>query len=571
MPANFDSAVFKSQFPLFSQPENRDLVYLDNAATTQKPQVVIDAVCRFYTTVNANAHRSSHRLARSATAMLERTRQKAAQFLGAASADEIVFTRGTTEALNLLASSLGQLLRPGDEVVLSSAEHHANLVPWQMAAERFDLKLVYIPQRNGVPAFERIGECLTERTRVVSITAASNVLGFVVDFTAVQQTLHNRPVHLVVDAAQLAAHCPIDVAALGCDFLVCSAHKFYGPSGVGLLYGRRSHLEMLPPWQGGGEMIEDVTLNASHYALAPHRFEAGTSSLASIAGLEACLDFWQQLDRGALQVYERDLIRYLHRCLEAQPRLRVLSQPENNLGIAAFTPASESDLAAADLAHWLDERDIAVRIGHLCAQPLARALQTEALVRVSVAAYNSRGDIDRLVEAISAMPAAAASEWLRGSATQVAGGAATDLFLLDDFSGLHCAAILGRQNHWQQRYKELLKWGDYIHPKPDLRQPNWLVRGCESPAWLAHRVVDNRHQFAVDSDSRIVRGLSVLLLSMINDRDTEILRVLDVEAEFATLGLDKYLSPSRSNGFRALLRRARYFVDRSQGISHQGL
>ena len=241
---------------------------------------MIDAVGDFYRTSNANTHRSSHRLARHATEMVETTRAAAAQFLNAVLAEEVIFTRGATEGLNLLANSLCERLQPGDEIVLTTAEHHANLVPWQMAAQRHGLVLKFVPDIEGIPDFSRLPEVLTERTRIVATTAASNALGFATDLTGIKSCLQNLPVTWVVDAAQLAAHRAIDVQAIGCDFLVCSAHKFYGPTGIGLLYGQQACLAALPPWQGGGEMIEQVGLHSSTYAAPPHRFETGTSSLA---------------------------------------------------------------------------------------------------------------------------------------------------------------------------------------------------------------------------------------------------------------------------------------------------
>lgn len=542
---------FKRRFPLFQQSENRDLVYLDNAATTQKPACVIEGISEFYLHANANTHRSSHRLARRATEMVEQVRRDAAGFLGAQSAREIIFTRGATEGLNLLANSLCATLRAGDEVLLSTAEHHANLVPWQMMAERYNLQLRFVPDEAGVPNFARIGEVLTSRTRIVSVTAGSNALGFRTDLQALREALSGRDLMWVLDGAQLAAHDVVDVAAIGCDFFVCSAHKFYGPTGIGLVFGREALLAQLPPWQGGGEMITSVDLLASEFADLPHRFEAGTSSLAAIAGLGACLKFLGRCDRPAMARHEQGLQQYLHDRLAQIPELVLLSHSQSNLGIVTFT---HPRCAAIDLAQWLDGRDIAVRVGHHCAQPLLRAAGHTATVRASFAAYNTRQDAERFMagveeffaqldaedagEPLSESPVDAACEWVA-----------------DDLSALDIDALRSRKT-WQDRYRTLMGWAKTISRKDVIRREQNLVRGCESSAWLVYRCEGGRHLFALDSDSRIVKGLGALLLAQLNGQPTGRVNRAELEALFEELGLAQQLSESRSNGFRALMERA---------------
>ncbi|GAB3092002.1 aminotransferase class V-fold PLP-dependent enzyme [Aestuariicella hydrocarbonica] len=543
---SFDSAAFKQQFPLFSHPENAQLVYLDNAATTQRPQCVIDAMSDFYSRYNANTHRSSHRLARAATSMVELVRGQAADFLNARSRDEIIFTRGATEGLNLLAQSLGKTLNPGDQIVLSAAEHHANLVPWQMVAEQYQLQLRFLPDVLGEPQLGQLPHMLSDKTRVVALSAASNALGFRVAVEWVKPLL---PEHclLVVDASQRLAHEELDVQALQCDFLVGSAHKFYGPTGIGLLYGRAESLHGLPPWQGGGEMIANVSLTGSDYALAPHRFEAGTSSLAAIAGLGACLTFLQSQDRQAMATYESHLTRYLHseltRLTETMP-LKLLTTHRNNVGIAALVCRPESSLSVSDMAHWLDEHDIAVRVGHHCAQPLMEGLGLSGSLRISLAAYNDRADVDALIQALEklpfdadalARPPSAEGEWVG-----------------DDLSSVSLSD-LADQPSWQKRYRQLTRWANLLQPKPQIRQTENRVHGCETEVWLVHQQRGERHCFAVDTDSRVIQGLSVLLLVLLDNKTTEQILALDVNQVFMDLGLEKYLSESRSNGFRALL------------------
>ncbi|AQQ69430.1 cysteine desulfurase [Microbulbifer agarilyticus] len=565
---NFSSQEFKQQFPLFSQAENRELVYLDNAATTQKPACVIDAIRDFYLHSNANTHRSSHRLARRATEMVERVRAASARFLGAESPREIIFTRGATEGLNLLANSLCRGLVAGDEIILSTAEHHANLVPWQMLAAQYGLVLRFVPDANGVPQIDRIAEVLSPRTRVVSITGGSNALGFRTDLAALRATLAAKSsaatssgavssqgdLRWIVDGSQLVAHDVVDVAAIGCDFFVCSAHKFYGPTGLGLVYGREALLRELPPWQGGGEMITSVDLLASDYADLPHRFEAGTSSLAAIAGLGACLEFLGKQDRLAMAQYEQSLLAYLHDRLSQIPELELLSDARNNLGIASFVHAR---CAAIDIAQWLDGRDIAVRVGHHCAQPLLHAAGHTATVRASLVAYNSKEDIDRLIAGVEELLRQLddTAEPQPAAADSAIDSAETYSWQPDNLAKLDLGALRNQQN-WQDRYRTLMSWAKVISRKDHIRTTEHLVQGCESSAWLVHRQEAGVHRFAIDSDSRIVKGLGALLLSQIDGATDDAVAPSQLHQIFDELGLSQQLSESRGNGFRALVQRA---------------
>jgi cysteine desulfurase/selenocysteine lyase len=555
----FDPLTFKQQFPLFTHPENAQLVYLDNAATTQRPQVVIDAITDFYSRYNANTHRSSHRLARSATAMVERVRSQVQTFLHADCPEDIVFTRGATESLNLLAVSIGENLQTGDEIILSAAEHHANLVPWQMLAERKAVHIRYLPDVAGVPQLSELKGLLSSKTKVVSLTAASNALGFRLPLVSIKKQLPDDCL-FVIDASQCLAHDVIDVQQFQCDFLVGSAHKFYGPTGVGFLYGKKKLLNALPPWQGGGEMIQTVSLNGSSFAQSPHRFEAGTSALGAIAGFGAALEFLQTIDRSALATYEHHLTRYLHieltRLSQSFP-LRVLTQYDNNVGIAALATTPNSVVSVMDIAAWLDEHDVAVRVGQHCAQPLMQQLEISESLRVSLAAYNNRTDIDRLIEAIKATPHLG-----QFASNQVDQRDTEDIWQHTELEVLSVSE-LKQLSSWQKRYRLLSRWADLLHTNPELRVESNLVPGCETKVWLQHRQVDGLHQFVFEADSRVIKGMVVLLLLLVNNKSTaEIVSINFIEL-FADLGLEKYMSQSRNNGFKALVDRLLMLVKQS--------
>jgi selenocysteine lyase/cysteine desulfurase/sulfur transfer protein SufE len=563
----FDPAIFKSQFPLFTQAENTSLVYVDNAATTQKPQCAIDAMTYFYTRQNANAQRASHRLARASTNMVEKTRQLAADFLGASSECEVVFTAGATEALNIIAHGLSVFCEQGDEIVLSDSEHHANLLPWQRLAQQQQCELQVFSATSGVLDSEQLFPAqlfsgpsrskkempvINERTRILALSGASNVFGRVVDVSLLTAIKKRFPrIIIVLDASQMACHIPLQASAWQCDFLVCSAHKFYGPTGVGLLYAREDYLRQMPPLHLGGEMVGKVELQRSDYVTGVQRFEAGTSSLAAIAGLQGCFQFWQEQDRPAMQTYEQALTTYLHEQLSAictpSTDLQLITLPENNVGIATLI-SSNPFFSLSDLAYWLDEHDIAVRVGNHCAQTLwqsvAAAQGADNGLRISLAAYNTTNDIDKIVAAMNAFCLVDRSQTPS---------------LVEDWSHIDWQA-LAEVRSWQKKYKLLIQWGGRINHKPLIRQDEFLVKGCESAVWLQYKKENERHYFFIDSDSNIVKGLSALLLVWLNGKTTEEIEVINITERYQQLGLEKHLSPSRMNGFLALLSKAKEFL-----------
>jgi len=391
----------RGDFPVLNQTvRGRPLVYLDNAATSQKPSAVIQAVCAYYGTCNANVHRAFHYLAAEATRRYEEVRRAATTFLGAASPREIVFTRGTTEAINLVAAGWARRhLRPGEAIVVTEMEHHSNLVPWQLAAAATGARLRFVPVTSrGELDLEALDRHLADgAARVVAVTHASNVLGTVNPVAEIARRAHAAGAVCVVDGAQSAPHLPVSVQEIGCDFYACSGHKMYGPTGVGILYGRSALLEETDPLLGGGEMIERVELEYSTWAEIPHRFEAGTPNISAVIGLGTALDYLESLGRPAIAECEGRLTRYALDLLRATPGLRVFGDAPERVGVISFEVEA---VHPHDLAQFLDTEGIATRAGHLCCQPLMRRLGVPAVSRASLALYNLPEEMNRLVDAI---------------------------------------------------------------------------------------------------------------------------------------------------------------------------
>lgn len=398
----FDPRALRADFPVLRRTvHGRPLVYLDNAATTQKPQAVIDALVQYYTTMNANVHRGIHTLAVEATEAYEASRSKVARFIGADGYGAVVFTRNTTESLNLVARSWGEAnLRPGDEVVLTIMEHHSNIVPWQLVARKTGAVLRYVDiDEEGRLDLDEARALIGPRTRVVAVTHASNVVGTINPVAELAEMAHRVGALLVVDGAQSVPHMPVDVRAIGCDFLAFSAHKMLGPTGVGVLWARPGLLDAMEPFLGGGEMIAVVRPEESTWADVPHKFEAGTPNIADVIAFGAALDYLQRLGMDAVRAHERDLTALALERLAAVPGLTVYGpkDPEARGGVVSF---SLEGVHPHDVATILDSFGIAVRAGHHCAQLLTRRLGQAATNRASFYVYNVPEEIDALVEAL---------------------------------------------------------------------------------------------------------------------------------------------------------------------------
>lgn len=390
----------RNDFPILSRSVNgRPLVYLDNAATTQKPHSVIEAISEEYQSVNANVHRGVHFLSRQATELHEQARQRVANFINARSPQEIIFTRGTTESLNLMAFSYGErFLQEGDEVLLTVMEHHSNIVPWQMLRERKGIVLRTIPiHDDGTLNMDEAHRLITPRTRLLSVCHVSNVLGTVNPIRRLADIAHAHGAHILVDAAQSVPHFPIDVQELNCDFLAFSGHKVYGPTGVGVLYGRQQLLEEMPPYQGGGEMIARVTFKKTTYEQPPLKFEAGTPDYVGTHALGVALDYIDAIGMDKIHTHEKELTDYAMKRLADIPGIELYGQAEGKDAVVAFNLHGIHHL---DVGTLLDQLGIAIRTGHHCAQPLMDHYRVTGMCRASFALYNQTDDIDALVDAL---------------------------------------------------------------------------------------------------------------------------------------------------------------------------
>jgi len=394
-----DVEALRAEFPaLQQQVRGFPLAYLDNAATTQKPRRVIEAVARYYERDNANVHRGVHALSVRATKLFDEARATVASFLGAARPEEIVFLRGCTEAINLLAHTLGSRLRPGDEIVLSQLEHHSNIVPWQMACERTGAKIRVVPiHDDGTLDLEAYRDLLGERTRIVSILHVSNALGTINPIREIAEAAHAVGATVIVDGAQSAPHLPIDVRALGADFYAFSGHKVYGPTGIGALYGRYELLEDLPPFQGGGDMIARVSFDGTTYAKPPARFEAGTPNISGAVGLAEAIRFVQEIGLERIGRWEETLTRMAHEALGEIPGLTIHGPREGKAGVVSF---SLRGAHPHDIGTILDTQGVAIRAGHHCAQPLMARLGVPATARASFGLYNTPAEVQALARGL---------------------------------------------------------------------------------------------------------------------------------------------------------------------------
>ncbi|MBI2985681.1 MAG: cysteine desulfurase [Deltaproteobacteria bacterium] len=395
-----DVARIREDFPILKrQVHGKPLVYLDNAATGQKPQVVIDAVNRYYATENSNIHRGIHFLSEIATADYEESRAKVKRFLNASDTGEIIFVRGTTEGINLVAQSYGRrFVKQGDEILISAMEHHSNIVPWQILCEQVGARLRVVPMNHdGELLIEEYERLLNDRTKLVSVAHVSNALGTVNPVKQLVEMAHRRKIPVLLDGAQAAPHMKVDVQELGCDFYAFSGHKLFGPTGIGILYGKSKHLEAMPPYQGGGDMISLVTFEKTHYNILPYKFEAGTPHIAGGVGLGAAVDYLSGIGLEAVTAYEKELLAYATEALCTVQGLRIIGTAKEKAAVLSFVL---DGVHPHDIGTVLDQEGVAIRAGHHCAMPVMQRFGVPATARASFAFYNTKEEVDVLVRAV---------------------------------------------------------------------------------------------------------------------------------------------------------------------------
>ncbi|MDR3365703.1 MAG: cysteine desulfurase [Prevotellaceae bacterium] len=396
----FDVQAIRKDFPILQQKVNgKDLIWFDNAATTQKPRQVIDAISRYYENDNSNIHRASHTLAARSTDGYEGAREKVGRFINAPSAEDVIFVRGTTEGVNLVAQTYGRkFIRPGDEIIISTLDHHANIVPWQQLAKERGATLLVIPINDrGEVILEAYESLLSPRTKIVSFAQVNNTFGTVVPAKTMIAMARRYGARVLIDGAQSIPHTPVDVQELDADFFVFSGHKIYAPNGIGVVYGKKELLELIPPWQGGGNMIKDVTFEETIFNVPPHKFEAGTPNVADAIGLGAALDYVSRTGVQNIEKYEHYLTEYAREELGRIDGVRLVGNPRERVSVVSFIIPG---IPVPEVGTLLDKEGIALRAGHHCAQPALRRLGVEATVRPSFSFYNTTAEIDRLVEAV---------------------------------------------------------------------------------------------------------------------------------------------------------------------------
>jgi cysteine desulfurase/selenocysteine lyase len=560
--AAFDLSRVRADFPILSTLANgKPLVYLDNGATTQKPLAVVERLERYYQEENANIHRGVYHLSQLATGEYESARATVREFVNAAEPAEIIFTRGTTESINLVAHSFGRaFLKAGDEIIISAMEHHSNIVPWQIVCQMTGAVLRVIPMNDqGELLMEEYARLLSPRTKVVSVVHVSNSLGTINDVKTITRMAHEVGAKVLVDGAQWVAHAPTDVRDINCDFYAFSGHKLLGPTGIGVLYGRRELLEMMPPFQGGGDMIESVTFEKTIYAGLPNKFEAGTPHIAGAVGLAAAIDYLRSQDWQAVMVHERQLLAYATEQMTQVPGLRVVGTASHKASVISFVMESPA-ISSLDIGMALDREGIAVRTGHHCCQPVMDRFGIPGTARASLALYNTREDVDALVAGLKRIaereaarkPAASSGaqiEWPKPAGTSPEEVAEE---LAGDFE------MLGERD---ARNQYVLELGEKLpHPFDILKTITPRIPGCMSEVYLVGRKSPDdggRLEFIADANADIVRGLIAILERLYSGQQPADILRFDIENFFQRIGLDQFISSQRRNGLGGMIARIR--------------
>jgi cysteine desulfurase/selenocysteine lyase len=558
----FSFTFFRQQFPiLISKVNGKPLIYFDNAATTQKPNCVIDSHKNYYQSNNANVHRSSHALSARATVAYENVREKTKKFINAKTSKEIIWTKGCTEGINLVAQSWGRTrLQPDDEIVLSYSEHHANIVPWQVVAKQTGAKIKVLPlTQTGEIDVAQLEGVIGKRSKIVCFAHISNVVGRINPIEEIIRVANKYQALTLVDGAQAIAHLSVDVSTLGCDFYVFSAHKMYGPTGVGVLYGKQELLEKMPPYQAGGEMIKVVSFEQTTFNDLPYKFEAGTPNIAGVVALGAAISFIERQRHRGMFEYERQLTQYCFEQLSSVQGLNFIVDEVPDIPIFSFTLAGQHN---HDVATALDSVGIAVRSGHHCAMPLMQYINIDGCIRLSLSAYNSFQEIDFTVQQLRSL-----SESISNVSDDLNASKPDEIISVDALANSNLAvddilAMFAKAKSWDSKHREIMMLG-----KKQLRLPDEdktelsLISGCESQAWLlCYQEADDLFRFKGDSDAKVIRGLFAIILAAVDNKTAAQISAFDMDSYFAKLGLLQHLSPSRGNGLRAIVQKIQHSI-----------
>jgi cysteine desulfurase / selenocysteine lyase len=562
-PAAFDVGRVRADFPILRQEvHGKPLVYLDNAATTQKPQAVLDALVRYYTEDNANIHRGLYQLSERSTRAYEEARAKVQRFLNARETYEVIFVRGCTEAINLVAQTYGrQHLQAGDEILLTALEHHSNIVPWQMVCQQTGAVLRVVPVDDaGELLLEEYERLLSPRTRLVAVAHASNALGTINPVRRLIELAHRRGVPVLLDGAQAVPHLPVDVQELDCDFYAFSGHKVFGPTGIGVLYGKAALLEAIPPYQGGGDMIHSVTFEQTTYADLPNKFEAGTPHIAGAVGLGAAVDYFQALGLANVAPHEEELLRAATEGLRQIPGVRVIGTAAHKVAVLSFV-VEDPPLSALDVGAQLDLEGVAIRTGHHCCQPLMNRYGIPGTARASFALYNTLEEVEQLVTALRQIVARARRP-APAPAPTAAEPAYPKAYAASPQAGADkLAAAFDFFDDWAERYQQLIDMGKKLPPMPaELKAEANRVHGCQSTVYLSARQkpgTGDTLEFLAESDADIVNGLIALLQKVYSGQKASDIGAFDVEGFFDRLGLDRHLTLGRRNGLASMVKRIR--------------
>ncbi len=571
--AGYDVQRLRADFPILKQKiHGKPLVYLDNAASAQKPRAVIDTLRHYYETDHANVHRAVHTLSERATEAYEEARLRAQRFIGAACIREIIFTRGTTDGINLVAQTFGRMnVHPGDEVVLTALEHHSNIVPWQVLCQEKGATLRVVPVTDAgelrMDEFERL---LNPATRLVAVAHVSNALGTINPIRAIIQLAHEHGTAVLVDGAQAVPHIRVDVRDLDCDFYVFSGHKVYGPTGIGILYGKAQHLELMPPYQTGGDMISYVSFERTTWNELPYKFEAGTPNIADAIGLGAALEYVDEVGRDAIAQHEHRLLEHATARLSAIPGLRLVGTARDKASVLSFV-IEDPPLSALDVGTQLDLEGIAVRTGHHCCQPLMERFGIAGTTRASLAMYNTRDEVDaladaleRIVESVRPRPIAVAPTGVNGSRSEPVYPAAVAASPQAAADAL--AADFEFMDDWVDKYNYLIDLGKSLPAMPEaFKTEANRVLGCQSTVFVQARQrpgTADVMEFLADSDADVVRGLLAILQRVYSGQRAADILTFDAPGFWQRLGLDRNLTTGRRNGLGAMVERLQHFAAR---------